>query len=110
MEQHIRFTAGDPQVEARVDELLIDMTLEEKIGQMDQLDPRRGGDLVDQIRAGRVGSLLSITDVQEINRFQRVAVKESRLGIPLIVGNDVIHGYRTTFRFLWPGRVPGIRP
>ena len=96
-EQHIRFTAGDPQVEARVDELLIDMTLEEKVGQMDQLDPRRGGDLEDQIRAGRVGSLLSITDVQEINHFQRVAMEESRLGIPLIVGNDVIHGYRTTF-------------
>lgn len=105
-EQHIRFTAGDPQVEARVDELLAQMTLEEKVGQMNQLDPRRGGDpsngssgrsLENEIRTGQVGSLLSITDALKINHFQKVAVEESRLGIPLIVGNDVIHGYRTIF-------------
>jgi beta-glucosidase len=94
---HIRYGAPDAQVEARVEGLLAQMTLEEKVGQMNQLDPRRGGDLEGEIRAGQVGSLLSITDVRAINRFQRIAVQESRLGIPLIVGNDVIHGYRTVF-------------
>ena len=96
-ENHVRFANPDAQIEARVEQLLGQMTLEEKVGQMNQLDPRRGGDLESEIRAGRVGSLLSITNVREINRFQKIAVQESRLGIPLIVGNDVIHGYRTIF-------------
>lgn len=74
------------------------MTLEEKVGQMNQLAPRwAGADLDAQIRAGAVGSLLGIIEPAEINRLQRLAVEESRLGIPLIIGNDVIHGYRTVF-------------
>ena len=96
-EKHIRFTEYDPQVEARVSDLLAQMTLEEKVGQMSQLAPAWEGDLEAEIRRGRVGSLLSITDVREINRLQRIAVQDSRLGIPLIIGNDVIHGYRTIF-------------
>jgi len=96
-ENHIRFTECDPQIETRVNDLLAQMTLEEKVGQMNQIAPRWRGDLETEIREGRVGSLLGITDVQEINRLQKVAVEESRLGIPLLIGNDVIHGYRTIF-------------
>lgn len=92
-----RFDRCDPAIQARANELLSRMTLEEKIGQMNQLDPRRISDLEEHIRAGQVGSLLSITDTGQINHYQRVAVEESRLGIPLLVGNDVIHGYRTIF-------------
>ncbi|MBN2003786.1 MAG: glycoside hydrolase family 3 C-terminal domain-containing protein [Anaerolineae bacterium] len=73
------------------------MTLEEKVGQMNQAGPRYKRDLDADIREGRVGTLLSFRDVRKINHFQRIAVEESRLHIPLIVGNDVIHGYRTIF-------------
>jgi beta-glucosidase len=73
------------------------MTLEEKVGQMNQLDPRNTGDIEDQIRIGNVGSILSVLDVGRVNALQRVAVLETRLGIPLLVGNDVIHGFRTIY-------------
>ena len=96
-EKYNRFTECDARTAERTAGLLARMTLEEKVGQMNQLDPRRGVELEAAIREGRVGSLLSITDVRQINRYQKIAVEESRLGIPLLVGNDVIHGYRTTF-------------
>src|SRR5207302_1039683 len=51
----------------------------------------------DQLRAGSIGSIFGSPDVRLVNRCQRLAVEESRLGIPLIVGNDVIHGFRTIF-------------
>jgi beta-glucosidase len=84
---------GDP----RVDELLARMTLAEKVGQLVQVDASRTPELEARVRAGGVGSIFAITNPQAIERFQRVAATESRLGIPLIVGNDVIHGYRTVF-------------
>ncbi len=93
-----RYTEVDPKVEAQVDALLAQMTLEEKVGQMNQVGPHWGGAaLEDAIRAGQVGSLLNVWDVARINHLQRVAVEESRLGIPLLIGTDVIHGYRTIF-------------
>jgi beta-glucosidase len=75
------------------------MTLEEKVGQMNQLsyDAWAGEGFVEAIRAGNVGSLLNIVDPTALNELQRVAVEESRLGIPLVVGRDVIHGFRTIF-------------
>lgn len=79
----------------RVETLLAAMSLEEKIGQMSQLHGD-GSDRTAEIRAGRVGSFLNLSR-DEIARAQRVAVEESRLGIPLIIGRDVIHGYRTIF-------------
>ncbi len=87
------------EIETRIDALLAQMTLEEKIGQMNQLsyDVSAGADLAQQIRIGRVGSLLNIVDPEALNELQRVAVEESRLGIPLVVGRDVIHGFRTIF-------------
>lgn len=93
----LRFGQADPPIEARIDELLAQMTLPEKIGQMNQGDVYLLPDPDAAIRAGAVGSLLSLTDRDRINHYQRVVVEQSRLGIPLLIGNDVIHGYRTIF-------------
>ena len=85
-------------VEQQVSELLAKMTLAEKIGQMCQFDASNGyapDYLADGLRAGRVGSVLNLADVNTVNALQRVSVEESRLGIPLLVGRDVIHGFRT---------------
>lgn len=77
--------------------LLSRMTLEEKVGQLQQSDPEKESKevLTEDIRAGRIGSLLNITDPAEISAYQMIAEKESRLGIPLLIGRDVIHGFRT---------------
>jgi beta-glucosidase len=96
-------------IDERVRLLVAEMTLDEKIGQMWQLaglgpdaaitgDGRaaRGG-LIDEIRAGRVGSVLNEVDVRTVNVLQKISVEESRMGIPLIFGRDVIHGFRTIF-------------
>ena len=85
-------------IEQRVETLLEQMTLAEKIGQMSQLNASDGHApdyLGDALRAGKVGSVLNVANVEIINELQRIAVEESRLGIPLIVGRDVIHGFRT---------------
>lgn len=81
------------------DRLLSQMTLEEKIGQMTQVAMNTGDrtTVEDHIRKGEVGSLLFITDAVEINRLQKIAVEQSRLHIPLIIGFDVIHGFRTIY-------------
>ncbi|MEM1174668.1 MAG: glycoside hydrolase family 3 N-terminal domain-containing protein [Pseudomonadota bacterium] len=94
-------TSPTGDVEARVSELLSRMTLDEKIGQMAQANV---GDhvveglpdyLADAVRTGRLGSVINSVQVDVINALQRIAVEESRLGIPLIVGRDVIHGFKT---------------
>ena len=74
--------------------LLAAMTLPEKIGQMRQVDASLQG-LREEIRAGRAGAVLNEVDVERVNALQREAVEESRLGIPLLVGRDVIHGFKT---------------
>jgi beta-glucosidase len=76
------------------------MGLDEKIGQMSQVNS--GGGVVhqhlrDALRAGRVGSVLNEVDLNAVNEMQRICVEESRLGIPLLIGRDVIHGYKTIF-------------
>jgi len=89
-------TAGD--VEARVSALIEKMTLEEKIGQMAQRNGAAGRipqELRDAIRRGEIGSILNEVDVDVVNEMQRIAVEESRLGIPLMIGRDVVHGFRT---------------
>ncbi len=87
-----------------VDNLMARMTLQEKIGQLNL--PVTGdiitgtavsGNVVDQIKAGQVGGLFNMKGVKSIRQLQEVAVKHSRLGIPLIFGMDVIHGYETVF-------------
>ncbi len=92
---------SEDEVHHRVHELLTKMTIEEKVGQLNQimLDPIKysSGQTDKAIKQGQVGSVFGIYDVKEINRLQHLAVEESRQGIPLLVGYDVIHGYRTTF-------------
>ncbi len=87
-----------PEVERRVEQLLSQMTLAEKIGQMNQVSA--GGPVsnyADALRAGQIGSILNEVDPERINEYQRICVEESRLGIPLLVGRDVIHGFHTVF-------------
>ena len=87
----------DP-IEKQIDHLLSQMTLAEKIGQMNQLDPSWSAEEKEaQIREGLVGSIFNIVDPHEVNRLQRMAVEETRLGIPLLVARDVIHGFRTIY-------------
>ena len=85
-------------VEETIRELIQEMSLAEKIGQMTQL--HAGGDsaptdLGRRLRAGRLGAILNAADVDVVNELQRIAVEDSRLGIPLLVGRDVIHGFKT---------------
>ncbi len=88
------------QVDTRVEKLLGQMTLDEKIGQMTQIpggfvsSPVKPEEL---IRKGQDGSLLWLTDPVEMNRLQHIAVEQTRLHIPILFGLDVIHGYRTIF-------------
>ncbi|MFK8042712.1 beta-glucosidase BglX [Congregibacter sp.] len=87
-------------IQSRVHDLLMSMGLDEKVGQMSQLQAGGGwipDELADSIRRGQVGSVLNEPDVEVVNELQRIAVEESRLGIPLLVGRDVIHGYKTIF-------------
>ncbi len=79
--------------ERKADSLLNLMTLDEKIGQLIQKNGASGKDSL--VKAGRLGSVLNETNVQAINNLQRIAIQESRLGIPLIFARDVIHGFKT---------------
>ncbi len=95
-------SAGAQQQTADIDErvaaLLAQMTLAEKIGQMTQRNASFGNPvdyLGDRLRSGRLGSILNLADADVVNELQRIAVEESRLGIPLLVGRDVIHGFGT---------------
>ncbi len=96
-------TAGPPApagVEDRVDAILARLTIEEKVGQLQQVSadippgPARD-DVVAAIRRGQVGSVFDIHGARAVNALQRVAIGESRLKIPILFGYDVIHGYRT---------------
>ncbi|WP_211371917.1 beta-glucosidase BglX [Marilutibacter maris] len=96
--------AEDEAESALVESLLAKMTLEEKLGQLNQPRGRwgqtgpqvqEGGE--DQIRAGRIGSYLGVHGADYTRRMQKIAVEESRLGIPLLFAHDVIHGFRTIF-------------
>jgi beta-glucosidase len=97
--EHKSSTVGaSPEVERRVDQLLSRMTLAEKIGQMNQVSA--GGEVAnyaDALRKGQIGSILNEVDPVKVNEFQRISVEESRLGIPLLVARDVIHGFHTVF-------------
>ncbi len=88
-------TAPQSETDKKVDELLSKMTLHEKVGQMNQLSG--GAWLAETAAKGEVGSILNCVDPAEINAVQRAAVEESRLGIPILVSRDVIHGFRTIF-------------
>ena len=88
----------------RIDNLLTAMTLEEKIGQLTMVaaslavtGPAKLTDATERIRAGRIGALLNLWGADETHAVQRLAVEESRLGVPLLIGLDVVHGHRTIF-------------
>lgn len=106
--QDLSMDANDPQIEALIER----MTLEEKAGQLTTLadevrllnpntnpeaNRRRADELLEEIRAGRVGSLFNGRGVKGARLAQRTAAEESRMKIPLLFGGDVIHGYRTVF-------------
>lgn len=81
-----------------IEQLLSRMTLEEKIGQMNQLSfNSMSPELVQQVKKGEIGSLLNIIDPKQVNELQKEALEHSRLGIPMIIGRDVIHGFKTIF-------------
>jgi beta-glucosidase len=96
-------------LDERVADLVGEMTLVEKVGQLTQLngiggEPTGNADnlvassaLYERIRSGELGSILNEVNISTLNAMQRVAVEESRLGVPLIIGRDVIHGFRTIF-------------
>jgi len=88
-------------VEQRVNALLAQMTLAEKLGQLQQLDGEGNGNFrpehLELVRKGLLGSTLNVRGAQRTNQLQRVAMNESRLKIPVLFGFDVIHGYRTIF-------------
>ncbi|MBP3961738.1 beta-glucosidase BglX [Paenibacillus sp. DLE-14] len=87
----------DAEKEAAIESLLEQMTLQEKIGQLTQLgtfDEESDGELIEE---GMVGSILGVRGADTVNELQRIAIEESRLGIPLLFADDVIHGYRSTF-------------
>ena len=94
----------DPSLDARVEALLSQMTLDEKVGQLAQFSagqptgPGTGRtDYEDMLAKGQIGALFNLSTAKEINRYQRIAVRKSRLKIPLVFGLDVIHGFRTIF-------------
>lgn len=93
-----RARVSHPEADA-IEPLISRMTLAEKAGQMSQLAWRKAEPTAwdDRVRAGHVGSLLNAPTLDERNRLQRLAVEETRLGIPLLFGRDVIHGYKTVF-------------
>ena len=92
--------APPADIEVRITSLLTRMTLDEKIGQMSQSTSMKtplSEQIKEEIRRGRWGSFLNAGSPQDRAEAQRIALKESRLGIPLLFGRDVIHGYRTIF-------------
>ncbi len=93
-------TAARPadRIEADIAELISKMTLEEKVGQLNQLSGfGYAPEMITQIQTGAVGSILNETDPKVVNQLQREAIENSRLGIPLIFARDVIHGFKTIF-------------
>jgi beta-glucosidase len=93
------------QAAGRAETLVRKMTLEEKIGQLVQraggrskaLNSRLDDAELGRVRAGQVGSYLHVAGAEPLGRLQKVAVEESRLGVPLLFAMDVVHGYRTVF-------------
>jgi beta-glucosidase len=98
------FTAvlhGQNEIENRINALLMQMTLEEKLGQLQQLDGHADGQFREEhrelIRKGLLGSTLNVRGARRTNELQQIAMTESRMKIPVLFGFDVIHGYRIIF-------------
>lgn len=104
--QSKKYKDTSKSIEDRISLLMKEMTLEEKVGQMNQYNgswdvtgpkPESGSneEKYNNIKKGWVGSMLTIRGVKQVRAAQKIAVEESRLGIPLLFGFDVIHGYKT---------------
>lgn len=96
--------AEDKKMNAFIDQLMAKMTVEEKLGQMNLMPglsvttgEEKNSPLLKLVAEGKLGTVLNLKGVDDIRRLQEVAVKQSRLGIPVLVGMDVIHGYETIF-------------
>lgn len=97
-------SSDDKKLDHRVDSVLSLMTLDEKIGQMvlytsdwDVTGPVLKSDYIDDIRSGKCGNIFNAHTAAYVRKLQKIAVEESRLGIPLLFGYDVIHGHKTIF-------------
>jgi len=97
-------TRNDAAMDRFIDSLMRRMTLDEKIGQLNLpvsgdivTGQASSSDIAGKVRQGKVGGLFNIRGLDKIRAIQQVAVRESRLGIPLLFGMDVIHGYNTIF-------------
>src|SRR6266481_6151428 len=88
-------------LDGRINALIARMTLEEKLGQLQQLDGEANGNYrpehPDMIRKGLLGSTLNVRGAKRVNELQHIAMEQSRMKIPVIFAFDVIHGYRTIF-------------
>lgn len=96
----LKNSGTDKQIAAKVEALLKKMSLEEKVGQLNQVGGAAfapGPAAEDQIRKGGAGSVLWLNDTKRFNELQKIAIEESPSGIPLLFALDVIHGYRTIF-------------
>jgi beta-glucosidase len=107
-ERNPAYKNANMPIDERVADLLSRMTVEEKVGQLNQLSggvltgPEAAADAgqkakLDLVRRGRMGSFLNVLGAKETRNVQKIAVEETRLGIPLLFAFDVIHGYRTVF-------------
>lgn len=97
-------TSNDNSMDAYITDLMSRMTIQEKIGQLNQqvagdimTGSEQDTEITDLLKRGEIGSVLNVKGVERVKAIQKIAVEESRLGIPLIVGMDVIHGYETVF-------------
>ncbi len=85
-------------IEARIDSLLEKMTLQQKIGQLNQQSFGQNIDeLTEIVRKDQIGSLLNLNDAELVNKIQDIAINQSKAHIPLLISRDVIHGYKTIF-------------
>lgn len=100
IEELHRSVKTDDDIETAIKKLLEVMTLEEKLGQLQQISYSDKGvtpSMETVITQGQVGSFLNCYDVDTINQIQKISMENSRLKIPLLIGKDVIHGYRSIF-------------
>jgi beta-glucosidase len=96
---------GNREIDSFISELIAKMTLQEKIGQLNLVTPGGGiltgsvvsTDVESKIKEGKVGGIFGVYGPEKVRQAQKLAVEENRLGIPMLFGSDVIHGYKTTF-------------
>ena len=108
--------SGDSEMDAYVSDLMGKMTVQEKIGQLNLVTPGGGvltgsvvsTDVESKIKEGKVGGIFGVYGPEKTRQAQKLAVEESRLGIPMLFGSDVIHGYKTTFPLPLDLPAPGI--